>query len=758
MKKNYFLKFVVMSIVLIQGIEFSSAQNSSRSHWNLPDNSQSRVSERSWFPNHFQTFTLQIDAMKNNLMEAPMEAPGVLRRSNFIIELPMPDGNFHRYALVESPVMEAALAAAYPGIKTYAGQGIDDPTATIRCDVTQFGFHAYVLSANGTIYIDPLVFGKTDRYMVYYKHDIPSELKRFDCLLNSEEERSELNNDPSRIDLSTASLAIGSELRTYRLALAATGEYTAYYGGTIVGALAGMVTTMNRVNGVFEKELGIHMILVPNDTLLIYANATTDPYTNSSGSTMLGQNQTNINNVIGTANYDMGHVFSTGGGGVASLGCVCSSTNKARGVTGLPSPTGEPFAIDFVAHEMGHQFGASHTFNSETGGCGGGNRSSNSAYEPGSASTIMGYAGLCNSTNNLQNASDAYFHTKSFDAIVAFSQTGSGSVCAVTTSTGNNAPVLTMPPLTYTIPFQTPFKLTASATDPDSDPLTYCWEEYDLGPAGSWNAPSGNAPIFRSFNPVITGTRMFPKLTKILTPTSTSTGEILPAYARSLTFRCTVRDNRSGGGGVVRNPSNVILTVINTTVGFAITAPNVTGISWNAASTQTVTWDVASTDLAPINTANVNIYLSTNNGTTFPIVIATAVPNNGSYSFTVPNNQTASARIMVEADGNVFFDINNLPFTITAPVGINENAITNSINLYPNPANDDFHFVINTKSSGSCRIELSDMTGRMVKEIIVEKRPGISDHLIDISDVAKGMYIVRFELPEGVAEKKLIRE
>lgn len=758
MKKNYFLKIVVLVIVLMQGIQFSSAQNSSRTLWNTLDNSESRVSDRTWYPNHFQTFSLQINELKSNLMDAPMESPGAIRRSTFIVELPMPDGNFHRYALVESPVMEAALAAAYPGIKTYAGQGIDDPTATIRCDVTQFGFHSYVLSANGTIYIDPLVFGKTDQYMVYYKHDIPSELKRFDCLLNSEEESSELNNDQSRIDLSAASLAIGSELRTYRLALAATGEYTAYYGGTIVGALAGMVTTMNRVNGVFEKELGIHMILVANDTLLIYTNATTDPYTNNSGSTMLGQNQTNCTNLIGTANYDMGHVFSTAGGGVASLGCVCNTSTKARGVTGLPSPTGEAFAIDFVAHEMGHQFGAGHTFNSETGGCGGGNRSSTSAYEPGSASTIMGYAGLCNSTNNLQNASDAYFHTKSFDAIVAFSQTGSGSVCAVTTSSGNNAPVLTMPPLAYTIPFQTPFKLTASATDPDNDPLTFCWEEYDLGPAGNWNAPSGNAPIFRSFNPVTTGTRLFPKLSKILTPTSASTGEILPTYARSLAFRCTVRDNRSGGGGVVHNPSNVILTVINTTVGFAISSPNVTGISWNAGSTQTVTWNVASTDMAPINTANVNIYLSTNNGTTFPIVIAAAVPNNGSFSFTVPNNQTASARIMVEAAGNIFFDINNQPFSITAPVGINENSISNYINLFPNPASNKFHFVLNTKSSGSCRIALNDMTGRMIKEITFDKHPGISDYVIDVSDIAKGMYMVRFELPEGVAEKKLIIE
>ena len=406
---------------------------------------------------------------------------------------------------------------------------------------------------------------------------------------------------------------------------------------------------------------------------------------------------------------------------------------------------------------MGHQFGGNHTFNSTSSSCGGGNVSAGAAYEPGSGSTIMAYAGIC-PPNDLQAHSDAYFHTKNFDEIISYSQSSTGNTCPVTTNTGNGAPVLTMPTtLFHSIPYQTPFKLTATATDPQNDPVTFCWEEYDLGAQGNWNAPVGNAPVYRSFNPTTSGTRMFPKLNKILTPTSTDIGEFFATYARSLTFRCTARDNRSGGGGVIHNTSVATVSLVNTGTPFAITAPNVAGISWLAGSTQTVTWNVAQTTASPINTPTVNIYLSTNNGTSFPITIATGVANNGSYSFSVPNNPTGTARIMVEANGNIFFDINDRTFSIT-PVGIDELNISNNINIYPNPAANEFHFVVNTLTSGKCRITLNDIAGRTVKEITFEKGQVLADRSVDLSDLSNGMYIVRFELPEGVAEKKLIKE
>ncbi len=760
MKKIYTIKTLSLAIALVILQLNASAENSSRSFWSKTTDISSPPAQCTWLPAHFETFSLQISAMKNFLASAPSETIVSARASSFTIDLPMPDGNFQSYTLVESPVMEPELAAAYPYIKTYSGQGIDDNTATIRLDVTQLGFHAYVLSANGTVYIDPMSLDNSADYIVYYKHDVPSALATHRCEVLTEEEKTELNADQFRLYQPSSTMAIGNQLRTYSLALAADGEYTTFYGGTVSGALAGMVTSINRVNSVYERELDIHLNLVANDTVLIFTNSATDPYTDANGNAMLGQNQTTVTNLIGSANYDIGHVFSTGGGGVAARGCVCTSTTKARGVTGLDvsfgGPIGDPFDIDFVVHEMGHQFGGNHTFNAVTGNCTNSTRAAVAAYEPGSGSTIMAYAGIC-APNDLQLHSDPYFHTKSFDEIVTFSQLGIGNGCATVSSTGNSAPVLTIPTPVYNIPYMTPFKLTASATDPDSDPVTYCWEEYDLGPAGNWNAPVDTCPIFRSFNAVTSPTRLFPKLSNILA-NSVSIGEIKPSYARLMKFRCTARDNRSGGGGVIHSPTTTNLNAINTGTPFAITAPNVTGISWAGWSTQTVTWNVGGSDLAPISTPNVNIYMSTNNGTSFPITIATNVPNNGSHSFVVPNISTTQARIWVEGAGNVFFDINDKAFTIVAFVGINENNVSNNINVYPNPATNDVHFVINTSTAGKCRILLNDLAGRTVKEIDLVKNQSVLDQSIDLSAVANGMYILRFELPEGVAERKLVKE
>ncbi len=767
MKNKYSFKNIVAVFIIMASFQMASAQSSSRELWTKAQQSHMRASQRSWYPNRYESFSLQADAMRSFLATAPMETNVASRQSSFIIDLPMPDGNFNRYTLVESPVMEKGLADAYPAIKTYAGKGVDDPFANIRLDITSMGFHAYVLSPNGTIYIDPLYLGNTQDYIVYYKKDIPKELYNFKCEVESPDIDKDLDLFQNRNDGTTSTTAVlDNKLRTERLALACTGEYAdAVTPGTatptIAVVLAAMVTAMNRVNGVYESELDIHMNLVANDTLLIFLNSATDPYTNNSGGTMLTENQNEITTVIGSANYDVGHVFSTGGGGIAGLGVICSSTQKARGVTGLPSPLGDAFYIDYVAHEMGHQHGANHPFNSVTSNCGGGNRAASAAYEPGSASTIMGYAGICGS-DDLQAHSDAYFHTKSFDEIITHTQVGTGNACPVKTTITNTIPTVTLPVGPFYIPYKTPFRLTASGSDGDGDPITYCWEEWDLGGSGqAWNVQiSGvNAPIYRSFNPTTTPTRFFPKLSKILTPTSSDIGEVMPIYARVLNFRCTVRDNHTVGGGVIHSVGTTPVNVIAAdTGGFAILTPNTTGITWVGLSSHTVTWDVAGTTNSPISAANVNIYLSRNTGTTFTDTIAMHVPNTGSYTFTVPNVATGTARLMVEGDGKIFFDINDKNFTITLSTGIAENEISNNINVYPNPAGSEFHFVINTPSTGKCKITVNDIAGRIVKEMSLEKTQSEIDKSIDLTGIASGMYMVRFELPEGIAEKKLVKE
>lgn len=631
----------------------------------VPEHSIQAVGEPFQFPEARRTYLLDYDAMRLALFAAPMERTLQARISPAIISMPTPDGTLVRFTVVESPIMGEGLAAQFPNIRTFSGQGIDDPNATVRIDVGPAGFHAMVLSPNGDFFIDPHNRLDLRHYVVYGKRGAaprPENVPNGPCLVEPDPRYAEHLLDLARTRITTA---VGPQLRTYRLACAATGEYTTYHGGTVELGQAAIVTAINRVTGVYEKEVAVRLILVANNSSIVYTNPSSDPYDDNNGFMMLGQNQTNLDAVIGSANYDIGHVFSTGGGGVASLGVVCVNGSKARGVTGLPTPIGDPFYIDYVAHEMGHQFGGNHSFNSTTGSCGGGNRNASTAYEPGSGSTIMAYAGICGA-DNLQSNSDAYFHTINFDEIVAYTTVGNGNNCPTIINTGNNAPSVNAGTGGFSIPISTPFALTGSASDPDNDLLTYCWEEFDLGPAGSPNTPSGNAPIFRSFTPVATPTRTFPKLSDLLNNTQTI-GELLPTYARTLTFRLTARDNRNGGAGV--DYSQIQFSVTNSAGPFTVTSPN-TSVTWPALSQQTISWNVANTNVAPVNCSDVKITLSTDGGSTFPITLLASTPNDGSEMVTIPDNQTTTARIKVEAIGNIFFDISNTNFTIAAPVPI----------------------------------------------------------------------------------------
>jgi Metallo-peptidase family M12B Reprolysin-like/IPT/TIG domain len=617
-------------------------------------------------PRHFRALEVDTKALATLLDRAPAERSAAGAVAPLVIALPYPDGSDRRFRVEESSILEPALAAKFPEIHTYVAQGIDDPTATARLSLTSLGFHAMVLSASGTVFIDP--YRKWDaRYALsYFKVDaVRAAGAPFHCDVQGE------SPEEARTATKAAPLpaaASGTQLRAYRLALAATGEYTtavcAPNPAAVSCAMNAMVVSMNRVDGVYEREVAIRMVLIANDNLIVYTDGTTDPYTNDDGSTMLGQNKTNLNSVIGSANFDIGHVFSTGGGGIAQLQVPCTA-NKAEGVTGSSSPTGDGFDIDYVAHEMGHQFGANHTFNGTTSNCGGGNRNATTAYEPGSGSTIMAYAGICGA-DDLQPHSDDTFHTKSFDEIVAFSTGGTGNSCAVTTETGNTPPVPNAG-AAFTIPKQTPFTLTGSATDADLDTLTYMWEEFDLGTAAPPNDDvAAVRPIFRSFVPLTVPSRTFPRLADILSNTPTF-GESMSTRNRTMVFRMTARDNRAGGGGV--NYASTTVTINAAAGPFAVTQPN-TALSWFGNSTQAVTWNVANTTAAPVSCANVAITLSTDGGNTFPTTLLAATANDGSEPVTIPNTPTSQARIQVACVGNIFFDISDANFTIVADDGL----------------------------------------------------------------------------------------
>ncbi|MEP6902927.1 MAG: reprolysin-like metallopeptidase, partial [Actinomycetota bacterium] len=672
------------------------ASNSTNDVWQETDAStlQLRAAERLIVPANYKTFALNKTNLLSILNKAPMEFTNGAQNSEIILTLPMPDGTFGRFRIEKSPVVEAGLSAKYPGLgETYRGQGIDDPTATVRFDFLPSGFHSMILSAFGTVLVDPYFKqGDTENYISYLKMDAP-RTEKFECDFREDKSLDEVLSADSLLSpdlFPTENITSGTQLRTYRLALAASNEYAVAVGGnTIAGTLAAQVLIMNRVNGVYERDLAIHMNIIANNDLIVYAGdniscggvactSANDPYANTNGSTMLGQNQANLDLVIGTPNYDIGHVFSTGGGGVANLNGPCGS-NKARGVTGLTNPIGDAFAIDYVAHEMGHQWGANHTFNGSVSNCAGGNRSGGSAYEPGSGVTIMAYAGICGNQDLDRHSIDT-FHVKSLEVIVAYSQTGNGNTCAVTTSTGNTPPtVSSVGGTAFNIPKGTPFTLTASGTDVNNDSLTYDWQEYDLGALTTAvpNSDSGGGiPIFRPYQQTVGGTRTFPALQYILNnanvPPSTFncgrttdclTGELLPSITRMMNFQAIARDNRANGGGI--NTVTATVTVDGNSGPFAITSPN-TAITLTGGTTQTITWNVANTTAAPVNAANVKISLSTDGGNTFPTILRGAAPNDGTENVSIPFINTTTARIKIEAVGNIFFDISDVNFTINA--------------------------------------------------------------------------------------------
>lgn len=687
------IRLFAVSIFLVSFHAVGSAQMSSDRVWTAVNESRlaQRSAERLVIPTSYKTYALNKNIVSSILANAPEEFSAESRLTQSIVTLPMPDGTFGRFRIEHSLIVEPGLVAKYPELgRTYNGRGIDDPTATVRLDFLPSGFHAMVLSTSGTVMVNPYAGNDTDNYMTYFKRDAPKR-NPFSCDFDQQEAFDRLfsptteGNRELIPDIASPEVTSGTQLRTYRLALASSNEYTVAVGSnTIAGALAAEVLIMNRVNGVYERDLAIRMVIIANNNLITYAgdnvgcggvacSSANDPYTNDDGVAMLGQNQTTLDMVIGTANYDIGHVFSTGGGGVATLNGPCGG-NKARGVTGLPNPVGDDFSIDYVAHEMGHQWGANHTFNGTTSSCGG-NRSSSSAYEPGSGITIMAYAGICGGQDLAAHSIDT-FHVRSLEAIVNYSQVANGNTCAITTPTGNTPPsVSIVGGPSWNIPKQTPFTLTASASDVNGDTLTYDWQEYDLGLSTTAipNTDSDGSvrPIFRPFLPASGPSRTFPALEHILNsanvpPATTGgflTGELLPAIARTMNFQVIARDNRANGGGI--NTATATVVVDAASGPFAITAPN-TNVSWTGNSSRTVMWNVANTTAAPVSAANVRILFSSDGGQTFPTVILASTPNDGSESITVPNVPTTMGRIKVEAVGNIFFDISDANFTVTA--------------------------------------------------------------------------------------------
>ncbi|MFT5137086.1 MAG: hypothetical protein ACI8XV_002123 [Arenicella sp.] len=629
-------------------------------------------------------------AMRSMLAGAPANSAraGLLR-----IDLPAPDGSMMSFNVWKSAVMAPELAAKFPEITTYAGQGIDDPAATIVFDVTPHGFHAQVLSPSGAWYIDPVAIGDDVVHESFFRSDRGSPQEAFIESAIYDVGRFEESGPAARVAARS-----GMQLRTLRTAVSATSAYTAVNGATRGLALASIVTVINRVSGIYVTEISTQLQLVANNDLLVYesndggnctSGATRDCDPFATRGPYLAKNQAVVDTYIGDANYDLGHVFTTQSG-LAGLGVAGVSGQKAEGTTGTGT-VDDRFYVDFVAHEMGHQLGGSHTFN-------GANCDANTAagditlrIEPGSGSTIQAYAGICG-LDDLQaggeaqsgdgsNASDPYFHSRSFDQII----THLGTIDVVTSDTFNTVPTAAAGD-DVTIPAQTPFFLTATGSDEDAgDTLTYNFEQRDGGTVKALSQPEvSDGPLFRSFPPTTSRTSFFPRLSEVAADNSNQNKECLApdgklvkalcwsqylvpvGTPRTMNFRATVRDNSASGGGV--NTDDTVVTVDGSAGPFTLTAPN--GGQTLSGST-TVTWNVGGTADAPVSATTVSVRMSTDGGLTFTTELLANTPNDGSQTVELPEVNSSKVRLMVHSgdftNGSGFFDISDANSTDLAP-------------------------------------------------------------------------------------------
>lgn len=642
------------------------------------------------FPKQFKLYDLNINSLRQELFTLVDSQTG---KHATIISLPNADGQIEQFEVNDASNFDTELQSKFPEIRAYSGKGITDKYATLKLSISPQGIQTMVFRTDKE---NEFIEAYSQDHTVYAVFKSQRNNKTLGWSCSTFDEKSVMENTSKSVTGSNANQSSAGQLKTMRLALSCNAEYSRYFGATSAAqvglVLAAFNATMTRCNGIYEKDLGVHLNLVASTTNVIYYVATLDPYStlanwntqlqNALSSTLTGAGTSLAAN---NAAYDIGHMFgSTGGGGNAGcIGCVCSDdtdlltdNNKGSGITspGNGVPQGDTFDIDYVVHEMGHQMGANHTFSHS-------NQGSGVSKEVGSGITIMGYAGITN--QDVAANSIDIFHQASIEQIQNNLAT---KTCPITTPLTANATPVVQAVGNFIIPISTPFVLTGVATDANEiDALTYCWEQNDDG--GSSTGVNSTAsetktvgPNFLSWNPTASPSRYFPKLESVIANSTTTSevggdagmlSEALSSVSRVLNFRLTVRDNapyRSAAPVKVGQTAytDMAVNVTSTAGPFIVNSPN-TFVSWTVGSNQTVTWNVAGTTANGVNAAYVDIFLSTDGGYTYPIQLASKVPNNGSSIVTVPNNAGSSNRIMVKGYKHIFFDISNADFSITAP-------------------------------------------------------------------------------------------
>lgn len=747
---------------------FSIFTNSAQtSQWKEISEKQVLIKEkmnRGNTPHTYQLFEVNLTELTNKLINAPDDITS--DSSTISVNFPDGNGNISNFEIFKSQMLEPELAAQHQNIHNFTGINRKDPSNVIKISITPaFGMHIMGYDGKGTTYYIDTYTTDFQTYIFYKRSNIENSNSSFNCLVEDNE-----NTHQNEIASENQILSTDSKFRQYRFAMACTTEYAAFHVNQAPNSvpqtteaqkkdivISAMNVTINRLNSIYERDLSIRFVLVANNRNIVFINS--DNFSNNNAFQLIDQSQTVITQIIGTNNFDIGHTVSTGGGGLASPS-PCDGSSKASGITGSFQPVGDPYDIDYVAHEVGHQFWANHSYNNSCSG----NRNSATAVEPGSGSTIMAYAGIC--SPNIQSNSDAYFHQRSIQEISEFLQSGWNN-CATLLSTANPSPTITSTSGNKTIPYGTPFILTTNATDTNNpNSLTYTWEQMNNNISTQPPlASSTTGPNFRSLSPTSNPSRSFPSTATVLEGTDNNNGivsttwERLPTVARTMRFATTVRDNNGNNGGQTKS-AEVNITFAN--VGpFVITYPNnittTTEPNWSAGQQKTITWNVAGTTANGINTSQVNILMSQDNGQTYPYVLAANTPNDGSQTITVPTltDATLPARIKIEAVGNIFY-------TVSKPIGINITASNDdfefeNFSLYPNPTSDRVTLSFTSTTGNEINIEVFDIRGRKLKSFNIENSGMISSE-IDLSHYDAGIYLVKIKDGSNQSTKKIIKK
>ena len=608
-------------------------------------------------------------SLDTSILRAALRSKIGLAKKQNIIYFPNALGEMIAFDVKEKSNFSPILAAKFPEISSFIGVAVNDASQQIRFSLAPVGIQVAITSSTRPEKVTIEKIRGTNTYAVVDLTEAVKSRDSFICTtptnsvsINSANNR--LTSNFSRINNNQSQFSNASTLTKYRLAVSANGQYTQYHGGSVLGALSGMNATLTGVNAIFERDFGITLELIDNNDLIIYTDAATDPYSDSTGA-LNGELQTNLDTVIGSANYDHGHIFSavdrtTMGGNAGAIGGFCNDETKGSAWSDSPRPEGSDFTY-LVTHEIGHQLGANHTFGFKTEPFG-------KNVEPGSGTTVMSYAGITG-PDDLAISSDDYFHHVSIEQSLAYLQS---QTCHIDTPNENHLPVIE-DISDFTIPVLTPFILSGKASDADdTDVLSYAWEQIDNGNItnGNFGPKNTDGPAFRSLPPSGIATRYMPKLSSVLNgnltledPDLSSSWETLSAVPRDFNFGFTVRDNALGGGGVTLNKMKV--SVVDNGGAFSVSSPT-SGLMYLANTAHTVKWSVAGTNLDPILADKVTITLSVDGGLTFPYTLATNTDNDGSHAVTLPDFVTSKARVRIEPNNsNIFYAINTQDFSIT---------------------------------------------------------------------------------------------